>query len=251
VKYSFGVEHAKRFGVDEAIILQNLMFWITQNKKNESNQHEGKTWTYNSASAYAKRFPFWSERKISRIIKSLEVQGAIMSGCFNSKAYDRTKWYALVDENSYVKSDESNGQKRPMEPSLLTNGTVNSDRPIPDINTDQNTDQNKRERKPRSQSDDKLNASVEKARALFRMKPATKLDKSQLTAVKGANDALLGLSHCDWKSLEAFYAAPQSETYSRRTLATFLNNINGELSKAQDWAETSKGTKIRYINGKF
>lgn len=94
-----------------------------------------------------------------------------------------------------------------------------------------------------------IESAVMRARALFAMRPSTKLDRSQLLAVKNAEDVLMELSEQDWEALEAYYAAPQSETYSRKTLAAFLNNINGELSKAQSWAQ-GKRTKT-YSDGKL
>ena len=57
--YSFDCRLAEKYGVDEAIFLHNLYFWIV--RKNEANgrhHHEGRTWTYNSMAAFARLFPF-------------------------------------------------------------------------------------------------------------------------------------------------------------------------------------------------
>jgi len=59
--YSFKIEHAIKYGLDEAVILKNLAFWIEKNEANNKNFYEGKYWTYNSLEAFKKLFPFWSE----------------------------------------------------------------------------------------------------------------------------------------------------------------------------------------------
>lgn len=142
MNYSFDTEHATRFGVDEAIVLQNLIYWISKNKANGINQHAGSTWTYSSASAFEKLFPFWNARKISRILASLESQGVIQCGNFNKVAYDRTKWYSLVDESPFVRIDTWNNQNRPIDSLDVSNRITESVEPIPDINTDSKPDEN-------------------------------------------------------------------------------------------------------------
>jgi hypothetical protein len=140
MNYSFNTEHACAFGVEEAIVLHNLVYWIAKNKANGINEHQGRTWTYSSASAFEKLFPFWNARKISRILASLESQGVILSGNFNKVAYDRTKWYALADESPFVRIDTWKNANCPMDSLDLSNRSTGSVQPIPDINTNRNTD---------------------------------------------------------------------------------------------------------------
>jgi hypothetical protein len=130
--YSFDASHAKEYGVDEAIMLHNILFWIAKNKANNSNFHKGKFWTYNSAKAFSDLFPFWSARKIARVLSSLEKQGAIESDCFNKKGYDRTKWYSSPLLDSFTKIVQSNDQKCQMHLTKMTNGLTNFVQPIPD-----------------------------------------------------------------------------------------------------------------------
>lgn len=96
--YSFNVEVAKRYGVEEAVFLHNLYWWIFKNEANGRHHHDGKTWTYNSQAAFAKLFPFWSKYQVQRIVKKLEANGALLIGNFNADQRDRTNWYALSDE---------------------------------------------------------------------------------------------------------------------------------------------------------
>lgn len=69
--YSFNAEIAQIYGVDEAVFIHNLYWWIAKNEANGRHYHDGRTWTYNTMKAFAELFPFWSERQLSRIIHKL------------------------------------------------------------------------------------------------------------------------------------------------------------------------------------
>ena len=127
MNHQFDVEHAKKYGVDAAIIINNIAFWVGKNKANGKHCHEGRTWTYNSARAFGLLFPYWSEQKIKRILLDLEKEGVLVAGNFNESAYDRTKWYAFKNEQAFV-------QIEPPHRTEMTNGVYKIDRPIPDIN---------------------------------------------------------------------------------------------------------------------
>jgi hypothetical protein len=96
--YQFDIEIAKKYGVDSAVMIQNLAFWIKTNASNGKNFKDGRFWTYNSVKAYEKLFPFWSYKTIRRIIENLLKDGVLIAGNFNENTYDRTNWYSLSDE---------------------------------------------------------------------------------------------------------------------------------------------------------
>lgn len=110
--YQFDIEDATKYGVDESIMLQNIKFWVRTNKANGTNQFDGSTWTYNSAKAFTKLFPFWTEKQIRRVLKSLTDQGVIKSGNYNKSKYNHTTWYALIDENMLFPSEITDIPKR-------------------------------------------------------------------------------------------------------------------------------------------
>jgi len=95
--YQFDIEHAEKYGVDEAIMLSNLIFWIRKNVACERNYNDGRTWTYNSASSFALLFPFWTEKQVRRVLASLVDQGVIITGNYNKSKMDRTRWFAMFD----------------------------------------------------------------------------------------------------------------------------------------------------------
>lgn len=42
----------REIGLNEAIVLQQINFWLEVNKQNEKNFHDAKYWTYNSIRAW-------------------------------------------------------------------------------------------------------------------------------------------------------------------------------------------------------
>jgi len=133
--YSFDTDDAIKYGVDEAIILNHLKFWMAKNIANQVNLHEGLTWTYNSVDALKMIFPFWKPGKIQRLLTSLETQQKIKSGNFNKMKYDRTKWYSVLGWEPFAKNGESNFKKWRMDSPELANRTSKNGEPIPDTLT--------------------------------------------------------------------------------------------------------------------
>ena len=147
--YSFNGEIARIYGVDEAVFIHNLYWWIAKNEANGRHYHDGRSWTYNSMRALSELFPFWTEKQIRRIIQKLEANGALHVGNYNQYPYDRTQWYAL-DES--VLSVYRNGQidLPKWANDIRPNGQMTSAQmggPIPDIKPDNKPDNKKRAKK--------------------------------------------------------------------------------------------------------
>lgn len=130
MKYMFDVELAKQYGTDEAIFLENLIFWVIRNRENERNFFDGRTWTYNSVRALKSLFPFWSDYQMRRVLESLIKQGVIVKGNYNKNPYDRTMWYALADEEKLILRYQNFHLREPK------NGVLETNEPIPDIKPD-------------------------------------------------------------------------------------------------------------------
>ncbi|MGG3893610.1 DnaD domain protein [Geobacillus stearothermophilus] len=82
---------AKEIGLNEAIILQQLHYWLQES----GSEHDGHRWVYNTYEDWQKQFPFWSKNTIIRAIKSLEKKGLIVTGNYNKLKIDNTKWYRI------------------------------------------------------------------------------------------------------------------------------------------------------------
>lgn len=136
--YCFDVEHAKTYGVNEAIILQNLLHWIRKNAANGKHFYDGRTWTYNSMKAFEKLFPFWSARQVRYALESLIDKKILITGNWNKSSYDRTLWYAIVDESIWKEPvrDESDSENKDIHLTKNVNGFSESVEPIPDIKPD-------------------------------------------------------------------------------------------------------------------
>ena len=72
MQHSFDVNIAKEFGILEAILLNNLEFWIAKNEANGTNYYDGTYWTYNSTKAFNELFPYVSQRQIQNALKKLK-----------------------------------------------------------------------------------------------------------------------------------------------------------------------------------
>lgn len=144
--YSFNVELAEKFGVEEAVLLQHLYFWIQKNAANGKHFHDGRYWTYNSARAFSVLFPFWKRQKIDRLIQSLRERGAILVGNYNDVGRDRTRWFALSETVCAI------AENRAMHCSEVSNPLLESEQPLPDSKPDRNTDESVRaQRYPRGE----------------------------------------------------------------------------------------------------
>jgi hypothetical protein len=105
--HSFDIDHAKEYGVEEAIAIHSLQWWIEKNRADGKFRHEERWWVRLGARASGELFPYWSQRQIERVFRSLLDQGvtraaAIAEEEFNGTAYDRTLWYAFEHEERFL-----------------------------------------------------------------------------------------------------------------------------------------------------
>lgn len=133
MQHSFDVDIAVEYGILEAILLNNLWFWIKKNEANKVNYFDNDYWTYNSVRAFGELFPYVSQKQIQTALKHLENEGLIKTGNYNKSTYDRTLWYAFDTQGKSIM------QKSKMEVPKKENGLVENVEPIPDINTNINT----------------------------------------------------------------------------------------------------------------
>ena len=157
--HHFDIEIAKNYGVNVAIFLSNLEFWIRKNIANRVHFHDATFWTYNSQPAFLELFPYWSIQTLKTIISTCSEEGLIHKGNYNEKKYDKTNWYALTEKGLMLFNGlkdvhdkaviEKNSNKinisgnQPMDQLKSTDGSVEINRPIPDCFTDLKPDKNK------------------------------------------------------------------------------------------------------------
>ena len=110
MEHSFDVTDARKYGVECAILLKNLKYWLDKNKANNKHFYEGKYWTYNSIKAFSELFPYWTKDQIRRYLEKLENMNVISSGSFNKAGYDKTKWYAVNCQIDVAKLPNGDGE---------------------------------------------------------------------------------------------------------------------------------------------
>lgn len=126
----FNPQVAEEYGVNAAVLFQNISFWVEKNKANDKNYIDGYYWTYSSIKAFQELFPYLTARAISTALQKLEDGGLIITGNHNKSAYDRTKWYAITEKGFSIL------QNREMEKQETQNGNSENAEPIPYSKTD-------------------------------------------------------------------------------------------------------------------
>lgn len=92
---------ATAIGLNEAIILNQIHYWIQKNK-DERHYKDGRYWMWETYDGWHNQMPFMSMSTIKRTMKSLKKEGLIEMQNFNKKNWDRTVWYSV----NYEKIDE-------------------------------------------------------------------------------------------------------------------------------------------------
>ena len=100
--YGFDGEVAEKYGVDEAILLYHIAYWVYVNEAMEKNYLNGRYWTYNSGKAFERLFPYWKDRQIRNKLQHLVDEGLILKGTFGDNRYDHTCWYTLSDKGKSI-----------------------------------------------------------------------------------------------------------------------------------------------------
>nr|WP_196758901.1 hypothetical protein [Streptobacillus moniliformis] len=90
---------AREIGLNEALILQQINYWIEINKKSGKNYHDGKYWTYNSIRAWQENdFDYMSFDTVKRTFSKLEKAGYLLISNYNKDPRDKTKWYTINND---------------------------------------------------------------------------------------------------------------------------------------------------------
>lgn len=163
MQHSFDVELAKEYGILEAILIQNIYFWIEKNKANNKHFYDGRYWTYNSRKAFSEMFPYASEKQIRRALEKLESLNILITGNYNKQWSDRTLWYSFSDVGLSIV------QKRQMQLSEKSNDkcpngqmtNAQEGKAIPYINTDIKPDNKQENIKENSETTSNLEAYKE------------------------------------------------------------------------------------------
>lgn len=116
---------AKCLGLKEAVIFQQIHYWLEINKKTKNNFKENRYWTYNSIKKWhEEEFEFLSLRTVERTLKSLENDGLLICKTFNKMAGDKTKWYTINYEKLLEVCEKKLGIKKEKSKKMSANGKL-------------------------------------------------------------------------------------------------------------------------------
>ena len=132
--------------LNEAIVLNQLNYWLEINKKADKNFIDDRYWVYNSYSDWkANDFPYWSEKTIQRTFTRLESKGIVISANYNKLAIDKTKWYTINAKKLQELVDKFNSDEDRMtnrqdnmtdQQDRMTCREGQNDRPLLEITTE-------------------------------------------------------------------------------------------------------------------
>lgn len=186
MEHHFNVELATRFGVEKAVIIHNLYFWINHNAKNKKHIYDESVWTFNSSTALAKLFPYIKERTISRYMLELENDGIIKTGNYNNNTFDKTKWYsftpAFLKDLCNLGYDVDNiqiTQNRRFDTQKMANRLTENGEPIP-----YNKLTDKKQKEEREESLSKKDELFEECWKAYRRKGSKSKSKSYWNKLK-------------------------------------------------------------------
>ena len=109
-------ELAELIGLNEAIILQQLHYWIQKS----NFEKDGKKWVYNSYKEWQKQFKFWSVDTIKRTMNKLKKMNLIEIKQLSNSKLDKTNYYSInYQELELLSVPNAKGQNAPMENSNL------------------------------------------------------------------------------------------------------------------------------------
>ena len=98
MKHYFDINIATKYGMLEAVLLENIHYWTEKNRTEGRNFYDGKYWTYNSVKKFAELFPYASENQIKYALKNIREEGIIEVGNYNQHKMDKTLWYSLTEK---------------------------------------------------------------------------------------------------------------------------------------------------------
>lgn len=139
LSHSFDIAIAAKYGIEEAILIHHFQHWIGINQRLRRHFYEERTWTYQTFDEIAAHFPYLNKSKVFDIIEKLctgkhrkskkdelDFEPVLIKGSFNKCKYDKTTWYAFVNEPTSILENPNRGDGKSQ------NGDLEIPTPIPD-----------------------------------------------------------------------------------------------------------------------
>lgn len=112
---------AKAIGLNEAIVLQQVHYWLERSK----HEYQGQSWFYKTDEDFHAEFSFWSVNTFRRTVSRLKERGLLLvdhlHGELMGNKFNRTKWYTV----NYEELDRIHTQ--PKESASTQNEQIEAD----------------------------------------------------------------------------------------------------------------------------
>lgn len=99
MEHRFDADIAAKYGLCEAILLNNISFWIEKNRADKKCYFEGEYWMFCPLKQYREVFPYMSPKQIRNALEHLRHEGILKTGNFG-KTRDRTLWYTIAPQGN-------------------------------------------------------------------------------------------------------------------------------------------------------
>ena len=185
--------------LNEAVVLNQIHYWLEINKKADKNFRDGRYWIFNTYQSWKETdFDFWSVDTIRRTITSLEKKGIVITANYNKMKIDKTKWYSIDYEKLQSLVDNYDMADCVHDMANCTDGHSNLSKAIPETTTE-NTYKDYIEDNTSSNDDGKVNTSFSENDEKPKL-TKSELQKKQKDMSKRFYDICdVSIGHCDLK----------------------------------------------------
>lgn len=99
--HSFDVGVAKTLGINAAIVLNHIIYWLRINCAKDHNVYDGKVWMYESQQDIANYLDYMTLDEVKKAVVKLLDAGVLIKGNYNANPFNKTSWYTTADQNIY------------------------------------------------------------------------------------------------------------------------------------------------------
>ena len=90
----------------ESIVVSLFIDHARVNKDKHIHQHQGRTWVRMGYTQLVEESAYNTSRSgVGRILRTLVEKNVLLKSSFNAHNFDKTSWYAFVDENYVLAGD--------------------------------------------------------------------------------------------------------------------------------------------------
>ncbi len=126
--HQMDVEVATQVSKNAALVFHHIYTWIINNKVEEKNQINGKTWVYQTQKTMLKYMPYFTQDELTLALQKLVDSGHLVKENLSKNKWDKTSWYALPKEPELIDNPSfSNNSSDIRESQTSISGKARSD----------------------------------------------------------------------------------------------------------------------------